>query len=264
MRLEGKVAIVTGAASGYGKGSAEMFAREGAKVAAADINGGALKKVVDGINKAGGQAIAIQADIAKADDAKRMIEDTVATFGKLNVLFNNAGIEHMGLIHEVTEEEWDRVMDVNLKGTWLCSKYAIPHLIGAGGGSMVHTASLSAVKGRTGNACYGASKAGVLAMSQIMAVELAPHKVRSNCICPVVANTPMGERFLKRAMKIYGMDAGGDFDFEGAKQFAATTIPMQMLSEPDDIAYAALYLASDESRLVTGTYITVDGGSRAA
>ncbi len=264
MRLEGKVAIVTGAASGYGKGSAEMFAREGAKVAAADINGGELQKVVDGINKAGGEAIAIQADISKTDDAKRMIEETVGKFGKLNVLFNNAGIEHMGLIHEVTEEDWDRIMNVNLKGTWLCSKYAIPHLIEAGGGSMVHTASLSALKGRTGNACYGASKAGVLAMSQIMAVELAPHKVRSNCICPVVATTPMGERFLQKAMKIYGMDAGGDFDFEGAKQMAATTIPMQMLSEPDDIAYAAVYLASDESRLVTGTYITVDGGSRAA
>ena len=264
MRLEGKVAIVTGAASGYGKGSAEMFAREGAKVAAADINGGELQKVVDGINKAGGEAIAIQADISKTDDAKRMIEETVGKFGKLNVLFNNAGIEHMGLIHEVTEEDWDRIMNVNLKGTWLCSKYAIPHLIEAGGGSVVHTASLSALKRRTGNACYGASKAGVLAMSQIMAVELAPQKVRSNCICPVVATTPMGERFLQKAMKIYGMDAGGDFDFEGAKQMAATTIPMQMLSEPDDIAYAAVYLASDESRLVTGTYITVDGGSRAA
>jgi NAD(P)-dependent dehydrogenase (short-subunit alcohol dehydrogenase family) len=241
-----------------------MFAREGAKVAAADINGDELKKVVDGINAAGGEAIAIQADISKADDAKRMIEDTVARFGTLNVLFNNAGIEHMGLIHEVTEEEGDRGMTVNLKGTWLCSKYAIPHLIKAGGGSMVHTASLSALKGRTGNACYGASKAGVLAMSQIMAVELAPQKVRSNCICPVVATTPMGERFLQKAMQIYGMDTGTDWDFEGAKQFAATTVPMQMLSEPDVIAYAAVYLASDESRLVTGTYITVDGGSRAA
>jgi NAD(P)-dependent dehydrogenase (short-subunit alcohol dehydrogenase family) len=264
MRLEGKVAIITGAASGYGKGSAEMFAREGARVAAADINAEELQEVVDGINRAGGEAVAIRTDISKADDARKMVEETLAKFGRLNVLFNNAGIEHMGLIHEVTEGEWDRIMDVNLKGTWLCSKYAIPHLIEAGGGSMVHTASLSALKGRTGNACYGASKAGVLAMSQIMAVELAPQKVRSNCICPVVATTPMGERFLQRAMKIYGMDAGADWDFEAAKQMAATTVPMQMLSEPDDIAYAAVYLASDESRLVTGTYITVDGGSRAA
>ena len=264
MRLEGKVAIVTGAASGYGKGSAEMFAREGAKVAGADINGGDLKRVIDGIRKAGGEAIAIEADISKADGAKKIVEETVAAFGRLNVLFNNAGIEHMGLIHEVTEEDWDRIMNVNLKGTWLCSKFAIPHLIRAGGGSMLHTASLSALKGRMGNACYGASKAGVLAMSQIMAVELAPHKVRSNCICPVVATTPMGERFLKRAMKLYGMDTGAGWDFEGAKQMAATTVPLQMLSEPDDIAYAAVYLASDESRLVTGTYITVDGGSRAA
>jgi NAD(P)-dependent dehydrogenase (short-subunit alcohol dehydrogenase family) len=264
MRLEGKVAIITGAASGYGKGSAEMFAREGARVAAADINAEELQEVVDGINRAGGEAVAIRTDISKADDARKMVEETLAKFGRLNVLFNSAGIEHMGLIHEVTEGEWDRIMDVNLKGTWLCSKYAIPHLIEAGGGSMVHTASLSALKGRTGNACYGASKAGVLAMSQIMAVELAPQKVRSNCICPVVATTPMGERFLQRAMKIYGMDAGADWDFEAAKQMAATTVPMQMLSEPDDIAYAAVYLASDESRLVTGTYITVDGGSRAA
>lgn len=264
MRLQGKVAIVTGAASGYGKGSAEMFAREGAKVAAADINGTELRKVVEGIHKAGGEAIAVESDISRARDAERMVETTVEKFGRLNVLFNNAGIEHMGLIHEVTEEDWDRIMSVNLKGTWLCSKYAIPHLIAGGGGSMIHTASLSALKGRTGNACYGASKAGVLALSQIMAVELAPRKVRSNCICPVVATTPMGERFLQKAMKIYGMDPGANWDFEAAKQMAATTVPLQMLSEPDDIAYAAVYLASDESRLVTGTYITVDGGSRAA
>lgn len=264
MRLKGKVAIITGAASGYGKGSAEMFAREGAKVAAVDINGKDLKKVVDGIKKAGGEAIAIQADISKAADAKRIVEETVGKFGRLNVLFNNAGIELMELIHQVAEEDWDRIMDVNLKGTWLCSKYAIPHLIAAGGGSMVHTASLSALKGRTGNACYGASKAGVLALSQIMAVELAPQKVRSNCICPVVATTPMGERFLKKAMKLYGMDAGADWNFEAAKQMAATTIPMQMLSEPEDIAYAAVYLASDESRLVSGTYILIDGAARAA
>ncbi|MEW6442481.1 MAG: SDR family oxidoreductase [bacterium] len=264
MRLAGKVAVITGAASGYGRGSAEMFAREGASVAAVDINASELKKVVDGINKAGGKAIAIRGDITETADVQRIMEETVAAFGKLNVLFNNAGIEHMEKVAEISEEDWDRVMNVNLRGTWLCSKFAIPHLVQAGGGSMVHTASLSALKGRMGNACYGASKAGVLAFSQIMAVELAPQKIRSNCICPVVATTPMGERFLKRAQALYGINLGPEWSFDTAKQFAAATVPLNLLSEPADVAYAAVYLASDESRLMTGTYLLLDGGSRAA
>ena len=263
MRLEGKTAVITGAASGYGRGSAEMFAKEGAKVAAVDINGDDLRKVVEGIQGAGGEAIAVVADITKAEDVKRALKETVETFGSLNVLFNNAGIEHMDRVVDVTEEDWERVMSVNLKGTWLCSKHAIPYLMEAGGGSLIHTSSLSALKGRMGNACYGASKAGVMALSQVMAVELAPQKIRSNCICPVVATTPMGERFLKRAQKLYGIDMGAEWNFEVAKQFAAATVPLSLLSEPSDVAYAAVYLASDESRLVSGTYILLDGASRA-
>ena len=264
MRLQGKVAVITGAASGYGRGSAEMFAKEGAKVAALDINGGDLRKVVEGINRAGGEAIAVVADITKTRDVQRAMKETVAAFGKLNVLFNNAGIEHMDRVVDVTEEDWEKVMSVNLKGTWLCSKHAIPHLIQAGGGSLIHTSSLSALKGRMGNSCYGASKAGVMALSQIMAVELAPQKIRSNCICPVVATTPMGERFLKRAQKLYGIDMGPEWSFDAAKQFAAATVPLNLLSEPSDVAYAAVYLASDESRLVSGTHLLLDGASRAA
>ncbi|MEW6442490.1 MAG: SDR family oxidoreductase [bacterium] len=264
MRLEGKVAIVTGAASGYGKRSAEMFAMEGAGVAAVDIHQDGLEGVVAGIRRQGAEAIGVVADITRTDDVRKIMADTVQAFGKINVLFNNAGVDHMDRVVDVTEEDWDRVLAVNLKGCWLCSKYAIPHLIQAGGGSVIHTSSLSALKGRVGNACYGASKAGVLAFSQIMAVELAPHRIRSNCICPVVATTPMGERFVRKALKLYGMEVEGDWDFEKAKPLATTAIPMQMLSEPEDIAYAAIYLASDESRLVSGTYILIDGAARAA
>ncbi len=263
MRLKEKVAVITGAASGYGRGSAEMFAAEGAKVAAVDINAKGLDDVVRAIRDKGGEAIAVVADVSKADDARRIMSETAKAFGKINVLFNNAGIEHMDRVVDVTEEDWDRVMSVNLKGVFLCTKFAIPYLIEAGGGSLIHTSSLSALKGRMGNACYGASKAGVLAFSQILAVELAPHKIRSNCICPVVATTPMGERFLKRAQKLYGIDVGPEWNFETARQFAAATVPLGLLSEPSDVAYAAVYLASDESRLVSGTYLLLDGASRA-
>ena len=262
MRLGDKVAIITGAASGFGRCSAEMFAAEGARVVAADIDGDGLEKVVAGINANGGEAIGVVTDISKADDAKNMVDQAVKKYGRLNVMFNNAGVDHMNKVVDTTEEEWDKVMSVNLKGTWLCSKYAIPALTEAGGGSMIHTSSLSALKGRMGNSCYGAAKAGILMMSQVMAVELAPDKIRSNCICPVVADTPMGERFLQRAQKLYGIDIG-EWDPVVAKQIGASTVPLAMLCTPEDVAYAAVYLASDESKLVTGTYILVDGGSRA-
>lgn len=262
MRLEDKVTIITGAASGFGLGSARMFAAEGAKVVAADINGEALEEAVAGISANGGEAIGVVTDISKTDDVRNMIDQAVAKYGRLDVLFNNAGVDHMNRVVDTTEEEWDRVMNINLRGTWLCSKHAIPALAEAGGGSMVHTSSLSALKGRMGNSCYGAAKAGVLMLSQVMAVELAPQKIRSNCICPVVADTPMGERFLQSAQKLFGLDTV-EWDPVVAKQIGAATIPLAMLCDPDDVAYAAVYLASDESKLVTGTYILVDGGSRA-
>jgi len=263
MRLKDKVAIITGAGSGFGRGSAELFAQEGAKVACVDINEAAAQMTADGINKSGGKAIAIKCDISKSKEVQEMVEKTVAEFGKLDVLFNNAGIPHMGMVVNVTEEEWDRVHAINLKGQWLCAKYAIPHLIKTKG-AMIHTSSLAGVRGRAGCACYGAMKAGLMMMSQIMAIELAPHKVRSNCVCPVVGATPMGEELLKMASAMYGLSTGPDWDASGAAKMAEATIPLNTMTEPKDVAYAALYLASDESRLVTGTYILVDGGSRAS
>ncbi len=260
MRLENKMAIVTGAASGFGKASAEMFAKEGAKVAAVDIDGERLERVVEGINAAGGEAYAIQCDISKSEDVRKMIEEAAKKLGGLNVLFNNAGIEHMNWIVETTEEDFDRVVSVNFKGTWLCTKYAIPYLIEAGGGSMIHTSSLSALKGRAGNSLYGAAKAAILQMSQVLAVELAPQKIRSNCLCPVVADTPMGERFLALAGQLYNIQVE---DKEQAKVVGASTIPLGRLCTPEDVAYAAVYLASDESSLVSGIYLLIDGASRA-
>jgi NAD(P)-dependent dehydrogenase (short-subunit alcohol dehydrogenase family) len=262
MRLKDKVAVITGAASGFGKASAELFCKEGAKVVAVDINREGVEEVVSRIRDGGGEAIAVQADITKSNDVERIFKTTIEKYSTLNVLFNNAGIDHMKKILDTTEEEWDRVMAVNLKGTWLCSKYAIPHLIAAGGGSMIHTSSLSALKARPGNTCYSASKAGILMMSQVLAIELAPNKIRSNCICPVVADTPMGERFLKSAQAMYGVELQ-EWDFEAAKNIAKTTVPLGEICTPTDVAYAAVFLASDESRLISGIYILIDGASRA-
>lgn len=256
------MAVITGAASGFGKASAEMFAHEGAKVVAVDINGPGVEEVVRGIKDEGGEAIAVQADITVAEDVERMFEVAKETFGTLNVLFDNAGVDHMKKITDTTEEEFGRVMRINLKGTWLCSKHAVPLLIEAGGGSMIHTSSLSALKARPGNTCYAASKAGILMMSQVLSIELAPYKIRSNCLCPVVADTPMGERFLKSAQEMYGIQLE-QWDFNAAKDIARSTVPLGDICTPQDVAYAAVFLASDESRLVSGTYILIDGASRA-
>jgi len=262
MRLKDKVAVITGAASGFGRASAELFCREGAKVVAVDINGPGVEEVVEGIRKEGGEAVAVQADITRHEDVARIFRTAKEAYGTLNVLFNNAGIDHMKKITDTTEEEWDRVMNVNLKGTWLCTREAVPLLIEAGGGSMIHTSSLSALKARPGNTCYGASKAGILMMSQVLAIELAPHKIRSNCLCPVVADTPMGERFLQSAQAMYGIQLE-QWDYEAAKNIARSTVPLGDICTPMDVAYAALFLASDESRLISGTYILIDGASRA-
>lgn len=262
MRLKDKVAVITGAASGFGKASAELFCREGAKVVAVDINGEGVEEVVSRIKQEGGEAFPVQADISKAEDVARIFDTVLKQYGTLNVLFNNAGVDYMKKIQDTTEEDWDRVMSINLKGTWLCCRQAVPILIEAGGGSMIHTSSLSALKARPGNTCYGASKAGILMMSQVLSIELAPYKIRSNCLCPVVANTPMGERFLQSAQAMYGIQLE-QWDFNAAKEVAKATVPLGEICEPMDVAYAALFLASDESRLISGTYILIDGASRA-
>ena len=251
-RLENKVAIVTGAGSGIGRESALLFAREGARVLVAEVNDAAGQKVVEEIQRAGGDALFVHADVSIAPDAEAMVSAAVKKWGKLDVLFNNAGIFPAadGSILETDEATWDLVMRVNLKGVFFGCKYAIPAMLRAGGGSLVNTASFVALVGAaTAQIAYTASKGGVLSMTREIAIEFARKGIRANALCPGPVDTPLLKELLsdpaRRARRM-------------------VHIPPGRLAQAREIAQAALFLASDESSYVNGATFTVDGGITAA
>jgi len=252
MRLEGKVALITGAGSGIGRESALLFAREGAKVVVADVNDAAGEAVVAELRSAGGAAVYVHADVSKAADAEGMVRAAEESFGRLDVLFNNAGISHANDDDAINTEEdvWDLTMNINLKGVFLGCKYGIPALRRAGGGSIINTASFVAILGAaTPQLAYTASKGGVLSMSRELAVIHAREQIRVNALCPGPLRTELLMKFL---------------DTEAKKQRRLVHIPMGRFGEAIEIARAALFLASDESSFTTGTAFTVDGGITAA
>jgi 3-oxoacyl-[acyl-carrier protein] reductase len=255
-RLEGKVALITGAGSGFGREAAMLFAREGASVALADLDEGGGSDAASQIGAAGGRAIFIRTNVAHPAQVKAMVEETVRTFGHLNILYNNAGVPmEMTPVAEITEEQYARVMDVNFKGVLFGCKYGAPEIARAaaagGSGAIINTASMAALKGRPNISIYSASKGAVVALTRSLAIELAPLKIRVNSICPVAADTPMLAQFVPR---------GGRVSIEALKKAAAETIPMKRLGRTTDTASLALFLASDESEFVTGLSIPVDGG----
>ena len=252
MRLDGKVALITGAGSGIGRESALLFAAEGAAVVVVDIEDGGGRDTVAAIEKSGGRATYVHADVSKAGDAARMIEAAEREFGKLNVLFNNAGIMHGKDDDAVSTDEaiWDLTMNVNAKGVFLGCKYGIPAIRRAGGGSIINTASFVAVLGAaTPQVAYTASKGAVLALTRELAVVHARENIRINALCPGPLKTEL-------LMKILDTDA--------KKQRRLVHIPMGRFGAAGEIARAALFLASDESSFVTGTDFLVDGGITAA
>lgn len=252
MRLGNKVALITGAGSGIGRETALLFAAEGAAVLVVDINDTAGAEVVGAIQAAGGQAAYAHADVSKAADCAAMVRAAEENFGKLNVLFNNAGIMHSRDDDAVNTEEdvWDLTMAINLKGVYLGCKYGIPALRRAGGGSIINTASFVAILGAaTPQLAYTASKGGVLAMTRDLAVTHAREDIRVNALCPGPLRTELLMSFL---------------DTEAKKQRRLVHVPMGRFGEAREIANAALYLASDESSYVTGTEFMVDGGITAA
>jgi NAD(P)-dependent dehydrogenase (short-subunit alcohol dehydrogenase family) len=246
------VAAISGAASGIGRATALLFAREGAAVSILDVKAAEGQAVAAEARAGGGRAIFLELDVTRAEDCGAAIERTVREFGALHILFNNAGIIRRASVMELNEEDWDRVMDVNVKGMFLLSKVAVPQIARAGGGSIINMGSGWALKAGPRAAAYCASKGAVLQLTRAMAIDHGPLKIRVNCLCPGDTDTQM----LRDEARQLG-EPIDEFLAEAASR------PLQRLGTPEQIARAALYLASDASAFVTGTTLVVDGGGLA-
>lgn len=244
-RLQDKVAIVTGAGSGIGRAMAEVFAKEGAKIIVADYKAEGGQETVKNIVVAGGQAEFVQADVSKSNEVEAMVKVAVEKFGGLDILVNNAGVALMADLASTTDEIWQKTIDVDLKGVFLGVKFAVPEMEKRGKGKIINTASIAGLVGFQGITAYCAAKGGVVNMTRELALDLASKKINVNAIAPGVIKTAMTTDILKDPKMAEGMLA---------------QTPMGRLGEPEDIAYAALYLASDESDFVTGHTLVVDGG----
>ncbi|MGO4173293.1 SDR family oxidoreductase [Bosea sp. TAF32] len=245
MRLKGKTALVTGAAQGFGFGIAETFVREGARVAVLDINGDKAKEAAKAIGR---KAFAVTCDVGKAKSVDKAVEKILAKVGRLDIVVNNAGTTHRNKpMTEVTEEEFDRIFAVNVKSIYLMARATVPHFREHGGGVILNIGSTAGLRPRPGLTWYNGSKGAANLISQSMAVELAPDKIRVNAIAPVAGETPLLATFM------------GEDTPERRAQFTAS-IPWGRFSTPQDIANAALFLCSDEADMVTGSVLAVDGG----
>ena len=250
MRLKEKVVIITGAGSGFGRASAVLFAKEGAKVVVTDIVDDMGNETVNQIKADGEEAIYLHMDVTDASDVKQVIKTTVETYGKLDILFNNAGNPgKVCPIEDMDESLWDLVHAVNTKAIYLGAKYAVPEMKKQGGGVILNTASVSADRPRPQFSAYTSSKGAAVVLTKSLAIELATYNIRVNCINPVAANTPMLTSFTPAAA-----------DQNESIKLLKGTVPMGRLAEPEDVAYAALFLASDEASLITGVALRVDGG----
>jgi NAD(P)-dependent dehydrogenase (short-subunit alcohol dehydrogenase family) len=252
MQLANKIAIITGGASGIGRATALLFVREGAAVVIADVNKEAGQTVATDIERAGGRASFESADVTNGSDCRRVVEQTLREFGKIDILFNNAGIIRRATILDLSEEDWDRVMSVNVKSIYLLSREVIPHMQRAGGGSIINTASGWGLTGGAKAAVYCASKGAVVLLTKAMAIDHGPQNIRVNCICPGDTDTGMlrSEADQLRQSSISFLSE-------------ATKRPLGRVGSPEEIAQAALYLASDASSFVTGAALVVDGGGLA-
>jgi NAD(P)-dependent dehydrogenase (short-subunit alcohol dehydrogenase family) len=247
LRLDGKVAMITGAAAGMGREASVLFAREGAKVAVVDLRPDGGEETVNKVRELGGKALFVKTDVSKSSDVQRAVKVTVEKYGKLNILYNNAAIpSDWGPITDWTEENFDRVMAINAKGVWLGMKYAIPEISRAGGGSIINTSSTAALIAQRNSSIYALSKGGVISLTRVAAVECAPLGIRVNCIAP----GPIATQMLKDAFR----------DNPEALRHIETETPLGRLGEPHEVAQVALFLASDESSWITGQTIIVDGG----
>jgi NAD(P)-dependent dehydrogenase (short-subunit alcohol dehydrogenase family) len=248
MRLQDKVVLITGSAGGMGRAAAELFASEGASMIVTDMVADAGEETARGIREAGGKAIFVKADVSREDDVKHMVARGIDAFGRIDVLYNNAGImpPDDGGVTDISEAVWDRIMDVNLKSAFFCTKHVVPHMIEQRKGSIINVASFVALMGCTvPQDAYTASKGGMISLTKSFAIQYGPHGVRCNAICPGPIETP-----LLRVL----------WTSEEARDLRLNRIPLGRFGEINDIIYMALYLASDESSWTTGAWLVVDGG----
>lgn len=248
-RLAGKITLITGGGTGIGRAMAMAFAAEGAKVAVAGRRAEPLRAVVSEIHGQGGQAIAVPADVSRASDAARAVAEVAARFGGMNVLVNNAGVLSAATVEGISEEEWDRLIAINLKGPFLMSRAALPELRKAGGGAIVNVGSVLGLVAMKDRAAYCASKGGVTMLTKAMALDHAHEKIRVNCICPSIVETELVQGLFTTT------EAG-----RAAKAARLAGIPLGRMGRPDEVAAMAVYLASEESSWMTGTAIPLDGG----
>lgn len=247
--LEGKVAIVTGASSGIGKSTAMLLSREGAKVVLADVNTSEGKITLDEIRADGGKALFIATDVSNSENVQNLIRQTIKTFGRIHILFNNAGIDpRAGRIDEIDESTWDNVININLKSAFLCIKYCVPHMIQGGGGAIVNNSSLLSSLVLPGAAAYCTSKAGLIGLTKSAALDLVKFNIRVNAICPGSIDTPL-------------MWSGvSDSNLSMVRKLAEDAEPIGRLGRPDEVAKTVLFLVTENSSFITGAEITVDGG----
>jgi NAD(P)-dependent dehydrogenase (short-subunit alcohol dehydrogenase family) len=255
VNLKNKVALITGGGGGIGRAIAVAFAREGAKIAITDIEPDAGFESVKAVACIGAEAVFVQANVSEPGDVEHTIREVYEKWGKLNILVNNAGVCFVRPLAELTEEQWDKTIDVNLKGTFLFSKYAAPYMKQNGGGSIINISSDLGVHGGACWSAYCASKGGILALTKALAVELAPDNIRVNSILPGPILTDMLAKNTAMQAKLAGIK-GPEEMYEIMKQM----IPLSRIGTPEDIAYGVLYLASDESSYVTGIELPIDGG----
>jgi len=248
-RFDGKVAVITGGSSGIGRATSLRFAVEGAKVVVADIDPKGGEETINRIRNENGEAFFVKTDVTRTDEVRSMIEGTVQQYGGVDVLFNNAGYEGpIKLMHETTEQEFYKTIDTNIKGVFLCSKYAVPQMMKRGGGAIINAASEAGIIGHSQYSIYCASKAAVILLTKAMAAEYGKNRIRVNCTCPAPVDTPM----LAREIKTIGGEA--------TKAAFNAMSPFARIAKPEEVAAVVAFLASDDASWITGTAINVDGG----
>jgi len=255
MRLKNKVAIITAAGSGAGRAGSLLFAKEGAKVVVADINARAGEETAAMVQEQGGQATFVQIDAGKVADMQRLVDTSIETYGGLHILWNHAGIPGPGKLEDTEEAEFDRAFDINCKGAFFATKFAVPHMREAGGGSLIFTASISALRASPWSPAYAMDKGGLIPLTMSLAAYLGPDNIRANCICPGLIDSPMARVFVDRS------GAMPKDQVEDAVYGFKERIPVGRVALPEDIANVALFLASEEAAYVNGVILPVDGGT---